>query len=245
MTEQLATHDIRVQPASPMAALYAALAKAQGAFLPIAKNRNVMIPMKSGGSYRFQYADLQEVLAKTTPALSANGLAIVQIILSTERGAMLSCMLTHAQGSSLESQVPIPTARDLGDPKTFGATITYLRRYMVTAMLGVSADDDLDEDGQENDSFERQAPAARQPAVAQPQRRTQAPATPQAEGAPVRPPIGDDNKPCTPGELAYLTRKLDDKGLTAAEARHKAGLDHGEALDGLTKAGFNAIKAVL
>ena len=34
---------------SRQAALYAALAKAQGQFAPIAKNRSVQITMKSGG----------------------------------------------------------------------------------------------------------------------------------------------------------------------------------------------------
>lgn len=133
----------------PAAALYAALAKAQGQFQPIVKNRDVVIAMKSGGSYRFRYADLEEITAKTRPALSANGLALVQTVEHGQQGPLLVCRLMHAQGGMMASEVTMPTARDLGDPKAFGAAITYLRRYMVTAMLGVAADDDLDEDGQE------------------------------------------------------------------------------------------------
>lgn len=131
----------------PAAALYAALAKAQGAFQPIVKNRNVVITMKTGGSYKFRYADLEEITAKTRPALSANGLALIQTVEHGQQGPLLVCRLMHAQGGMIASEVSMPSARDLGDPKTFGAAITYLRRYMVTAMLGVAADDDLDEDG--------------------------------------------------------------------------------------------------
>lgn len=133
----------------PAAALYGALAKAQGAFQPIVKNRDVTIAMKAGGSYRFRYADLEEIIAKTRPALSANGLALIQTVEHGQQGPLLVCRLMHAQGGMIASEVSMPTARDLGDPKAFGAAITYLRRYMVTAMLGVAADDDLDEDGQE------------------------------------------------------------------------------------------------
>jgi hypothetical protein len=154
----------------PAAALYAALAKAQGQFQPIVKNRDVVIAMKSGGSYRFRYADLEEITAKTRPALSQNGLALVQTVEHGQQGPLLVCRLMHAQGGMMASEVTMPTARDLGDPKAFGAAITYLRRYMVTAMLGVAADDDLDEDGQEMQQGQdaQKKPAGRGKAAALP-----------------------------------------------------------------------------
>lgn len=134
---------------NPMAKLYAALAKAQGQFLAIEKNRAVEISMKTGGRYKFRYADLEEILTKTRPALSSNGLALIQRVVQTEAGPILECSLMHADGGVITSEVQIPGARELADPKAFGAAITYHRRYLVTAMLGVAADDDLDEDGQE------------------------------------------------------------------------------------------------
>lgn len=133
-----------ITPIDSMSALYGALAKAQGAFQPIVKNRDVEITMKTGGRYKFRYADLEEILSKTRPALSANGLALIQTI----SNGSLVCQLVHAGGGSISSEVPMPSARDLSDPKSFGAAITYLRRYLVTAILGVAADDDLDDDGQ-------------------------------------------------------------------------------------------------
>ena len=56
-------------------ALAASLAKAQGEFTAIAKNRLVEITMKTGGKFKFKYADLDAIIEATRPALSKNGLA--------------------------------------------------------------------------------------------------------------------------------------------------------------------------
>ena len=216
----------------PAAALYGALAKAQGAFQPIVKNREVEITMKTGGRYKFRYADLEEILTKTRPALSANGLALIQTVEHGQQGALLVCRLMHAQGGMMASEVAMTGVRDLGDPKTFGAAITYLRRYMVTAMLGVAADDDLDEDGQGVDDT---TTTGRKPAVSAPQRRAEAQPDTQAAG---------DMTPCTQGEIAFLTKKLEAKGWTKAQGYEAAGITYDEGA-AMTKADFTAIKAVL
>lgn len=230
---------ITQEPNNASAALMAALAKAQGEFKAIEKNRAVTITTKSGYSYQFRYADLEEILSKTRPALAANGLSMIQTVEHGQQGPLLTCRLMHACGGIITSEVLIPSARDMAaDPKAFGAAITYFRRYMVTAMLGVAADDDLDADGQE--ASEPQQPAAgRKPAVTTPQRRT----------SPEQPAAASDDQgntePATAGEIAHLGKKIKDKGITVAQARQAAGLDEGDTLDGLSKAGFVAIKAAL
>lgn len=232
------------------AALMAALAKAQGEFKPIEKNRTVQIATRTGGSYTFRYADLEEILSKTRPALAANGLAMIQTIEHGQQGPVLSCKLMHAAGGVVTSEVMIPSARDMaGDPKAFGAAITYYRRYMVTAMLGVAADDDLDEDGQEMHPPQRQQPTGQKPAVSQPQRRQEAPApAPAAQQAsqPAQAKVAAGE--ATHGEIAYIGKKIAAAGLTVAEACAKAGiisLPGGDSLEGMSKADFAALKAVL
>lgn len=134
----------------PLASLYAALAKAQGEFAPLAKNRTVTIKTKQGYSYEFRYADLEAVLAATRPALAANGLAVIQRI-APVAGSNVNHLITtlvHADGGHIESAINLP-AEQYGDIKNLGATISYLRRYAYTALVCVAADDDLDEDGQE------------------------------------------------------------------------------------------------
>lgn len=226
-----------------MKELATALAKAQGEFKPIEKNRAVQITTRTGGSYNFRYADLEEILTKTRPALTSNGLALIQTVEHKEGVQVLTCKLLHAEGDMITSELAIPSAREMAaDPKAFGAAITYFRRYMVTAMLGVAADDDLDEDGQGTDHPPVTGkPSGQKPAVTQPQRKTEgntgkaapAKASDQTEGT------------ATAGEIAYITKKITGAGLTITQAREAAGLAAGDSLEGLTRDGFVALKESL
>lgn len=229
------------------AKLFAALAKAQGDFLPIEKNRSVTIRSEKG-SYAFRYADLEETISKTRPALSANGLALLQRIEPSPSGPVLVCTLVHAEGGSISSELSIAGVRDMGDPKKFGAAMTYLRRYLVTAILGVAADDDLDEDAEGVDigSISSHQGAARatgrgKPEVSTPQRRQTAPAEPQEDRAE---PAADDGAMATAGEINYIKKKLTASGLTVEQVAEREGLQSVD-IERLTKAEFIAIKAGL
>lgn len=153
----------------PLAQLYAALAKAQGEFLPLAKNREVEITMSKGGKFKFRYADLEAVLASTRPAMAKHGLSVFQAvegIPNTPSGALVT-VLAHEGGGTVRSVIPLLSNHG-GDIKNFGATITYLRRYALTSLLCIAADDDLDEDGQEA----TQAPATQARAAKEERRAT-------------------------------------------------------------------------
>lgn len=132
------------------AALYAALAKAQGAFTALAKNREVIITMKSGGKFKFRYADLEAITAATRPALAANGLSLIQPVQSDPAtgATWIETTLMHAEGGAITSRVDIKPVATYADPKEFGAAVSYVRRYAISSLLGVSADDDLDANGQ-------------------------------------------------------------------------------------------------
>lgn len=132
-----------------MAALYAALAAAQGEFKPIEKNRTVKIfSKKMGREFSFKYADLEEINAKTRPALTKYGLGVMQLVDSEPSGAtFIETRLVHKDGGHIKTRLDIKGPREYEDPKEFGATVTYLRRYQITPLLGVAADDDLDQNG--------------------------------------------------------------------------------------------------
>lgn len=132
-------------------ALAASLSKAQGEFTAIAKNRLVEITMKTGGKFKFKYADLDAIIEATRPALSKNGLAIIQPIIDDK----LLTIITHSSGEFIESSMPLP-ARIGDDPKQYGAHISYLRRYAYQSLICVMADDDLDANG---DDLPKQPPA--------------------------------------------------------------------------------------
>ena len=123
-------------------ALYAALAKAQGMFAPIIKDRTATIEMKAGGKYTYRYADLAGILDAVRPALSSQGIALVQPITQGEDGSItVGAVLLHAEGGRIESWMGWSAT---GDIKALASTITYLRRYVVVALLGVAAEDDDD-----------------------------------------------------------------------------------------------------
>lgn len=123
--------------------LAAALAKAQGEFPTIEKTSEANIPMKSGGSFKYCYADLAEILKTVTPTLSKFELAIHQTTTYTkESGLLLKTMLLHSSGEKLSGDYPLAIHEDA---RKMGAELTYARRYTITAMLGVQADDFDDE----------------------------------------------------------------------------------------------------
>jgi len=124
------------------AELNAALAKAQGEFPAITKDRTVTVRPKASAPYSYSYATLGAILAAVRPALAANGLALVQLLEDDGRGAGLRTELRHAGGAVLAATFPLPSVPT--DPQGLGSLLTYLRRYAISAILGIAADEDDD-----------------------------------------------------------------------------------------------------
>lgn len=116
-----------------MGPLYAALATAQGQFPEIPKN-------KTGHGYK--YADIADILKAVRPILSKNQLAVFQDI----QGERLVTTLAHSSGATLTSTYPLVTDQTgrMNNIQKVGAALTYARRYSLTALLGVAADEDAD-----------------------------------------------------------------------------------------------------
>ena len=121
------------------AELYAALAKAQGE-MEVAQFNKENSYFKSG------YSDLRAVIATSRPALSKNGLAVMQKIVADEKGiSMLYTMLVHSSGQSIESSVRIIPAKN--DIHSYASQVTYLKRICYAALIGVITGED-DDDGE-------------------------------------------------------------------------------------------------
>lgn len=108
----------------------AALAKAQGAMKNAPLN-------KVNPHFRSKFADLASVREAVLPSLTANGIAVVQTL---DAGAVLTRLL-HTSGQWIESACPIPSAPDM---QKMGSAITYARRYSLSAICGIAADEDDD-----------------------------------------------------------------------------------------------------
>jgi hypothetical protein len=90
--------------------------------------------------FRSQYADLAAIREASLPALTKNGLSIVQTTCVTAVGFVLFSRLMHKSGQWIEGEWPIT----LGSPQSMGSQLTYFRRYLWSGQTGVAADDDDD-----------------------------------------------------------------------------------------------------
>ena len=119
------------------ATLTAALAAAQDEFPPIPKNREV-----NAGARKYKYAELATILSAVTPVLAKNGLAVTQRMDVTEHGTVLVTDLRHTGGEVVSSCLPLHM--DGLQPQALGSLLTYLKRYSLTSLLNVAADEDDD-----------------------------------------------------------------------------------------------------
>jgi hypothetical protein len=113
-----------------LGALFSALAKAQGEFLPLGKESTAEVKNKEGKFlYNFDYCPLDAVIAATQPALTKYELAFVQLT----NGDYLLTILAHGQ-ARIESRIGLLAWET---PQQLGAMLTYLKRYVRLGMLSV------------------------------------------------------------------------------------------------------------
>jgi hypothetical protein len=153
-----------------------ALAKAQGAMVNA-------VMKKTNPHFRSKYADLAAIRDATVPALSENGLAIVQVERQDSRGQMwLVTAMLHTSGQQLITERQLPDAVDR--PQVYGSALTYARRYSWSALCGIASEED-------DDANEAQAAAPAQ------SRRAPAPG-PNVMRRSEAPPPGDYGVPVAP-----------------------------------------------
>lgn len=118
--------------------LFAAISKMQ-------KELTGAFKAKSGHGYN--YADLAQCIATAQDPLTNNGLAVVQLLTETEKGTELETVLTHSAGGYISSSFLMAKAMLAGGggknpAQGMGATITYMRRYAYSAIIGLAQTDD-------------------------------------------------------------------------------------------------------
>lgn len=116
-----------------------ALAKAQGEMKNPETNKQVTVPTKTGSKYSYNYADLAASFDSARKALADCEIAHV-CSLDVETGTLFY-RLIHSSGQWIESTYPIQVN---ADPKSLAGAMTYGKRYLFNAMVGLAADDDVD-----------------------------------------------------------------------------------------------------
>lgn len=142
-TEELSREPRRPKPESSpgIAQLTAALAGAQGEIQAAPKD-------STNPHFGSRYADLAAVWGVCRGPLSRHQLAVLQLPTRDDDGHLiLRTILSHVSGEWISSTLPImadTSNRGVTAAQALGSAITYARRYALSAMVGVCADEDDD-----------------------------------------------------------------------------------------------------
>jgi len=105
----------------------------------------VPVVPKSEQAYGYKYAALDTIIEHIRQPLAKNGLSFLHLV---GEGGSVSCMVLHESGEYIQSDyITLPV--DNSNPRTspiqkMGSAITYAKRYTLSAMLGLSVDEDTD-----------------------------------------------------------------------------------------------------
>jgi hypothetical protein len=113
--------------------LATALSKAQALMEPATKDQ-------SNPFFKSNYADLASVWKACRGPLSANGLSVTQLASTDGPKVTIITMLLHSSGQYISSELSMQA--DKITPQGIGSAITYARRYALSAIVGISAEDD-------------------------------------------------------------------------------------------------------
>ena len=117
-----------------IAQLADALSKAQGEMEAAKKD-------SANPFFKSKYADLASVWEACRAPLAKYGLSVAQMPETTPEGQLiLSTILMHSSGEWLASTLMMRPVKD--DPQGVGSVITYMRRYALSAAVGISPEDD-------------------------------------------------------------------------------------------------------
>jgi hypothetical protein len=108
--------------------------------------------------FKSKFASLTAIMEHIGPILSKNGLGISHHIITEAGSLSLRTRLLHSGGTTLETEVPLLMAKN--DMQSLGSSVTYAKRYAISALLNLVTDED--DDG--NEATKQAPPTAKQEA---------------------------------------------------------------------------------
>jgi hypothetical protein len=113
--------------------------------------------------FKSTYASLASVIDATKDTLAAHGMTVIQAPGWSEGRVTVTTRILHSSGEWIESvaEAPIPKP----DPQGVGSTVSYLRRYSLSALCFITQAD-LDDDGNAASAPPRRATKGPSPQLA-------------------------------------------------------------------------------
>jgi hypothetical protein len=130
----------RVRQTPEASDLMMAFARAQMDFPTIQKNKTANV-VSQKGTYSYKYADLADAQTAINPVLKKHGLAFMTI---PTRGVLVGRLIHESTGQWIEGDLSIVPPDTRGGVQALGSALTYERRYLFAAMLGLVLDEDDD-----------------------------------------------------------------------------------------------------
>lgn len=111
--------------------------------------QEVPVIHKGKEGYGYSFADLPAIFEVINPLLKKHGLGFTQLL----TGTSIKTIIFHVNsGQTIESVTDIPqgvTLAKMNDFQVLGSAITYIRRYALSAALGLVTDKDTDAAGEQ------------------------------------------------------------------------------------------------
>ena len=116
--------------------------------------QEVPVILKDTEGYGYKYADLPKIFEVINPLMKKHGLGFSQVLDQDDGRPIMRTVVFHVgSGESIFGEMPIPTDVELKGMNKFqvmGSGITYIRRYALSAMLGLVTDKDTDASGEQS-----------------------------------------------------------------------------------------------
>ena len=99
---------------------------------------------KGAQGHNYKYADLGTILQLVRPLMYAHGLSVIQMPCGDALNMGLSTRLMHNSGEWIEDTqyMGVSASRGMSEAQAAGSVITYMRRYALAAVLGITQTDD-------------------------------------------------------------------------------------------------------
>lgn len=127
------------------------LAKARAEFQAecpvVPKSSTAKIATKSGTSFSYAYAELDEIAETVKPFLHKHGFSYSWDAEFKNGEVQCTCILTHAAGHSMKTLFAAPTdaASSMSGPQRNAAALTYAKRQSLLMALGISTGEPSDD----------------------------------------------------------------------------------------------------
>ena len=98
---------------------------------------------KTNPFFKSTYVDLTGVVEAITSTAPKHGLSFIQYPVNQDNKVGVVTVLMHASGEFIETE-PVFAQPGKNDAQAVGSVITYLKRYSLSAVFGITSDEDDD-----------------------------------------------------------------------------------------------------